>query len=141
MIMKIEAILQHLTTMVTALPVFAAWTISRDEYQETPVAQLPVAFLYPTKDVKESLEEDWDNYVENRILTVAMAFRTTTFPVSTTTIPLLDAVCNAIKADKTLGGLALQVRIHTLSWDGSNSGDGQVATAALVAEVIYRTEP
>ena len=140
MIMKIEKILAYLTTTVAGLPAFSAFSVERDEYKKIPVDQLPYLYVFPVKDVKENLDEYFGNYVENRILTVGIDLRTSVFPVSVTTIPLQDAICNAIKADPSLGYLALETRIHTLSWAGENSGDGQIASAGIVLEILYRTE-
>jgi len=137
MIQEINSILQNITAKIQALPAFSGWTISADEYETTPVKQLPVVFVYPQKDIKEDLDEEWDTGIEKRVLTVAVALRTTGFPVSTTVNPLLDAFCNTIKNDQSLAGLAQRVRIHTITWNGENSGDGQIASAAAILEVIY----
>ena len=139
MITKIETILEYLTTMVSGLSAFSNYTVMRDVYQTIPSNQLPVINIFPVKDIKDSMDEYLDSYIELRLLTVAFAIRTTQFPVSKITIPFLDAICEAIKANPSLNNLVLETKIHTISWSGDNDGDGKIASAGLVIEILYRT--
>ena len=130
------AIIARLRSTLTA-PVQAlvpAMTLNLDEPLSLVYSDLPALAIYP---IKEDLLPDESFTQDKKALSLRIELRMKSGPASTVCTPVINAACAAIKADRTLGGLADCVEIQSLQWANDNSESGVICGASIDLVVNY----
>jgi hypothetical protein len=130
------AIIDRIRTTLTA-PVqglVPGMSLNLDEPLSLVYSDLPALAIYP---IKEDLLPDESFTQDKKSLSLRIELRMKSGPASTICTPVINTVCAALKADRTLGGLAVYVEIQSLQWANDNSESGVVCGASIDLVVFY----
>ncbi len=128
---------QILTAIVTALngagkP--AGVTVRRFSMAKIEPDQQPLVEVYPGKDIAQDAPKG--RPVVMRTLAVILDVYAIGDPVDQEIDPVLCWVTEALNADRSLGGLALDLREKSAEWDGEMAAMGQ-GLCKVIVEVEY----
>ena len=133
------AIAQELKTIITApaLAVVPGMTFNLDEPVNLVWDDLPVVSTYPVSE--EYNYDESTGASDKKHLRLRIEVRVKSGPASVVCTPVVNAVCAAIKANRSLNGLAQYVELQTIQWANDNTGSGVVSGAAVDVLVQYFT--
>lgn len=130
------AILNQIKSILTTSVVITDLTISLDEPLDLIYSDLPSIAIYP---LKEDLLYDEGYSQDKKQLSVRLELRMKSGPASTVCTPVVNTICSAIKANRTLGNLADYVEIQTIQWANDKTESGYVCGASVDIVINYLT--
>lgn len=127
-------ILTQLKTLIdgTALGI----TVNLDEPLELVYDDLPSISIYP---LREEFIYDGSYNQDKKQLAIRIELRMKGSPASTYCTPAINTIATALKADRTLAGLADYVELQSLQWANDITEKGYVCAASLDLQVDYLT--
>jgi len=110
-------------------------TIYLDEPLDIIYTDLPVMVISPNKE-EFIYDSESQNQDKKRLLVKILLF-VKGGPSSSLCSPIMNYVVSALKADRTLGGLAMYVEFQGLEWLSGEDIDGRVSGASLEVMIDY----
>lgn len=131
-----SVILEQLKNQITAsvINLLPTASIALDEPLDLVYDNLPEVCIYPMTEqfvYEESFSQD------KKLLNLSIEIRMKSSPASSVCTPVVNAICDAIKADLHLAGLADYVELQTIQWANDKTTEGQVCGAAISVAVSY----
>jgi len=129
----IQRIQADLITSIT--PLLPGLKVNLDEPNSYVWTDLPVMCVYPMKE--DYVEESASQNQDFKQLHVVIECWQKSGPSSVISTPIIQAIAASIKADRTLGGLAMYVELGTIQWANTQIGSGLASAASLEIRVDY----
>ena len=130
-------IINRIKTTITA-PVIAqvpTMEIVIDEPVNLVFSELPNIAIYPMTE--QFIYAESFNQNDRKQLMVRVELRMKGGPSSQVCTPVVNTICAAIKADRTLGGLVTYVEIQMIQWANEQTGSGVLSGSAIDIQVNY----
>ena len=109
-------------------------TINLDEPLELVYDDLPSISIYP---LREEFIYDGSYNQDKKQLAVRVELRMKGSPASSICTPIMNTIASAIKADRTLNGLADYVELQSLQWANDITEKGYVCASSLDLQIDY----
>ena len=129
----IQRIQADLITSIT--PLLPGLKINLDEPNSYVWNDLPVIAVYPMKE--DYVEESASQTQDFKQLHITIEIWMKGCPASSVVTPIVQAIAACIRADRTLGGLAMYVELGTIQWANTQIGSGLASAASLELRVDY----
>lgn len=112
--------------------------ITLDEPLEYVWEDLPEINLFPVQE--DFSFENSSNSQDDKQLQVRLALKMPGGPASSVCTPVINAICEGIRQDRTLNGLAYYVELQSIKWFNDKISEGHVCAATLEFTVNYLTD-
>ena len=130
------AIITHIKADLAAIPTLPdGININLDEPITLVYEDLPSLSVYPLRE--EYLAEDSFQSESKKRLLVRVELRLKGSPASTLCTPVINLICDAIRADRTLGGNVDYVEIQSIQWANDIAKEGYVCGASIDLQIDY----
>jgi len=123
----LNQIQSDLQAAIPAIPVFI------DEPLNLVYADLPNIALYPVREdfvYDESFQSE-----DKKRLIIRVELRMAGGPASSLCSPIINTIAAAIRADRTLAGMAMYVELQGVEWANDTVSQGKVCGASLDIQV------
>jgi len=134
---NVAIIAQVISDITSAVSTYSITNINNDEPLNLIYSDLPAIAVYPVRE--EFIYDDSSSNSEKKKLALRIELRMLGGPASIVCSPVINSISDAIKADRTLNGLAVYVERQSIQWANEQISQGQICGASLDLEIEYFT--